>query len=47
VQTDDKDPNEPLKYHHGVEFLELQATDNMILQSLIYQQMIEFPQNLI
>lgn len=47
VQLDDKDPNDPLKHHHGVEFLELLPTDNMILQSLIYQQMIENPQNLI
>jgi|GEM_PF-308455 len=47
VQTDDKDSTEPLKYHHGVEFQSMQPTDNMILQSLIYQQMIEFPQNLI
>lgn len=46
VQVDDKESTDPLKYHHGIQFLYLQANENMILQSLIYQQMIEFPQNL-
>jgi c-di-GMP-binding flagellar brake protein YcgR len=48
VQTDEtKDNSDPLKYQHGVQFLGMQPTDNMILQSLIYQQMIEHPYNLI
>jgi c-di-GMP-binding flagellar brake protein YcgR len=47
VQTDDsKDDSDPMKYQHGVQFLGMQPTDNMILQSLIYQQMVEQPQNL-
>jgi c-di-GMP-binding flagellar brake protein YcgR len=40
---DEKDKADPLKYQHGVQFLNLQPTENMILQSLIYQQMIEQP----
>ncbi len=40
---DDKDNTDPLKYQHGVQFVNLQPTENMILQSLIYQQMIEQP----
>lgn len=48
VQTDEsKDDADPLKYQHGVQFLNLQPTENMILQSLIYQQMIEHPHKLI
>ncbi|MCE5182692.1 MAG: flagellar brake protein [Betaproteobacteria bacterium] len=31
---------------HGVEFLNIQPNDNVILQSMIYQQMIENPHNL-
>lgn len=31
---------------HGVEFLEIPPNDNVILQSMIYQQMIENPHNL-
>lgn len=33
--------------HHGIEFEELQANDDMILHSLIYQHMIEHPNNVI
>jgi c-di-GMP-binding flagellar brake protein YcgR len=48
IQADgSKDNTDPLKYQHGVQFVGLQPTDNMILQSLIYQQMVEQPQNLI
>jgi c-di-GMP-binding flagellar brake protein YcgR len=47
VQVDEtKDDGDPLKYQHGVQFLHTQPTDNMILQSLIYQQMIEQPHTL-
>jgi c-di-GMP-binding flagellar brake protein YcgR len=47
VQTDEsKADSDPLKYQHGVQFKGMQPTDNMILQSLIYQQMVEQPQNL-
>jgi c-di-GMP-binding flagellar brake protein YcgR len=47
VQTDESKPDsDPMKYQHGVQFLGMQPTDNMILQSLIYQQMVEQPQNL-
>ena len=30
---------------HGIEFLELQPNDSVVLQSMIYQQMIENPHN--
>lgn len=40
---DDKENAEPLKHHHGIQFLDLQPNDSVILQSLIYQQMIEQP----
>jgi c-di-GMP-binding flagellar brake protein YcgR len=43
---DDKEDADPMKYHHGIQFLNLQPTENMILQSLIYQQMIEQPHTL-
>jgi hypothetical protein len=34
------------KYHHGVQFLDLPGNEKLILQSLIYKQMIEQPQTL-
>lgn len=34
-------------YHHGLEFVDLQPNDNLILQSLVYQQMIEKPQTVL
>lgn len=33
--------------HHGLEFVDLPANDSMILQSMIYQQMIEHPHTLV
>lgn len=33
--------------HHGIEFVDLQPNDSVILQSLIYQQMIEQPNTLV
>ncbi len=38
---------QPPLVHHGVEFQDLQPNDNMILQSLIYQKMIEQPQTVV
>ena len=43
---DDANNAESLKYHHGIQFVDLQANDSVILQSLIYQQMIEQPNSL-
>lgn len=43
---DEKDGAEPLKYQHGIQFMDLQPNDSVILQSLIYQQMIEQPHTL-
>jgi c-di-GMP-binding flagellar brake protein YcgR len=43
---DNPDDRDPLRYHHGVQFMELPPNDRMILQSLIYQQMIEQPHSL-
>ncbi len=37
------DPDKPSYVHHGVEFQDLQPNDSVILQILIYQQMIESP----
>lgn len=34
-------------FHHGIEFVDLDPSDQMILQSLVYQHMIDSPQNLI
>lgn len=39
----DEEGTDPLRYHHGIQFLDLASSDRMILQSLIYQQMIEQP----
>lgn len=48
VQIDEaKDDTDPLKYQHGVQFLDLLPNENMILQSLVYQQMIEQPHMLV
>jgi c-di-GMP-binding flagellar brake protein YcgR len=33
--------------HFGLEFVELQAHDQMVLQGMVYQQMIERPQSLV
>ena len=38
---------QPAVVHHGVEFQDLQPNDSMILQSLIYQKMIEQPHSVI
>jgi c-di-GMP-binding flagellar brake protein YcgR len=43
---EDNDGSDPLKYHHGVEFIDLPPNDSVILQSLIYQQIIEQPHTL-
>jgi hypothetical protein len=40
---EDKEGADPLRHQHGVQFLDLQPNDKVILQSLIYQQMIEQP----
>lgn len=33
--------------HYGMEFVDLQPNDQMLLQSMVYQQMIERPQSLV
>jgi c-di-GMP-binding flagellar brake protein YcgR len=37
---------EELRFQHGIQFLDLPSNDSVILQSLIYQQMIEQPHTL-
>jgi len=37
----------PIFFHHGLEFVDLQPNDKLILQSLVYQQMIEKPQTVL
>ena len=44
-ETDDK--AQPAMVHHGIEFQDLQPNDCMILQSLIYQHIVEQPHTLI
>lgn len=39
-------PDKPSFIHHGIEFLDLEPNDSVILQSLIYQQMVENPHTL-
>ncbi len=43
--TDDDDgkTNGPKFYHHGLEFIDLQPNDAMMLQSMIYHRMVEQP----
>ncbi|MBI1889937.1 MAG: flagellar brake protein [Burkholderiales bacterium] len=47
VFTDeDNEKEDPLRFHHGIQFVDVPQNDKMILQSLIYQQMIEQPHTL-
>jgi c-di-GMP-binding flagellar brake protein YcgR len=47
VFSDEENENaDSFKFHHGVQFVDLQPNDSVILQSLIYQQMIEQPHTL-
>lgn len=47
VFTDEeKEGADALRVQHGIQFLDLQPNDSVILQSLIYQQMIEQPHTL-
>ena len=43
---EDKEGADALKIQHGIQFQDLQPNDSVILQSLIYQQMIEHPHTL-
>jgi hypothetical protein len=48
VFTDnDGDPAQSAKVHHGIEFAPLDGNDDMLLQSLIYQHMVDHPHNVI
>jgi c-di-GMP-binding flagellar brake protein YcgR len=44
AQFDDDTPANPNPAHHGLEFVDLQPKDYLVLQAMIYQQMIEQPQ---
>jgi len=46
LSGDAADASKPSLIHHGVEFQELQPNDCLILQSMVYQQMIENPHEL-
>lgn len=46
VEDNGADKDDGLKHYHGIQFLQLQPNDRMVLQSLIYQQMIEQPHTL-
>jgi c-di-GMP-binding flagellar brake protein YcgR len=43
AQFADETPSNPNPVHHGLEFIDLQANDRLVLQAMIYQQMIEQP----
>ncbi len=42
-EDDNPNPGRPAFIHHGIEFQDLEPNDSVILQSLIYQQMVENP----
>jgi len=46
INADSADASKPALIRHGLEFQELQPNDSVVLQSMIYQQMIENPHNL-
>jgi hypothetical protein len=41
------DPDAEKKFSHGLQFMDMESNNTMLLQSLIYQQMIEYPQSVI
>ncbi|WP_420474980.1 flagellar brake protein [Noviherbaspirillum sp. ST9] len=43
---EEKEGGDALRVQHGIQFLDLQPNDSVILQSLIYQQIIEQPHTL-
>jgi len=45
IKNEDTDPKAP-PVRHGIEFQDLQPNDSVVLQSMIYQQMIENPDKL-
>jgi hypothetical protein len=47
VFNDEDEKGDASQVSYGIEFCDLQSNDRLILQSLIYQQMIEFPQSLV
>jgi c-di-GMP-binding flagellar brake protein YcgR len=47
IFTDEDEKEADPQASYGIEFHDLNPNDRMILQSLIYQQMIEFPQSLV
>ena len=40
-------PSEASVAHFGLEFVDLRPNDHMLLQSMVYQKMIEQPQSLV
>lgn len=45
--SDVADTSKPSLIHHGIEFQDLQPNDSVVLQSMIYQQMIENPHKVV
>jgi hypothetical protein len=43
-QVEDTLPGSPTHHRHGIHFVGLHPNENMLLQSLIYQQMVEHPE---
>ncbi|MDF3034884.1 MAG: flagellar brake protein [Paucimonas sp.] len=46
TEEEGKEEDVQFRYQHGLQFLDLTGNDRLILQSLIYKQMIEQPQTL-
>jgi len=47
IFSDEEEKGTGSQISYGLEFRDLQPNDKMLLQSLIYQQMIEFPQSMV
>jgi c-di-GMP-binding flagellar brake protein YcgR len=47
VRSQFAEENGPTPEHHGLEFIDLKANESMLLQSMIYQRMIEQPETVI
>jgi c-di-GMP-binding flagellar brake protein YcgR len=47
LSSDESDEIKSGLIRHGIEFQDLQPNDGVVLQSMIYQQMIENPQNVL
>ena len=47
VEEERSEPGAPLNINHGLQFIDVEPNSTLLLQSLIYQQIIEQPQSVI